>query len=217
MEDCLIIGAGDHARSVINIIELEGRYRIAGLVDDRLAAGDTVFGYAVLGSLDAIAGLGITSGIVCIGDNWTRSVAAARVRALRPDFRLITAIHPGAIINRRAGAIGAGTKIFQGVIIEHGARIGAHCLVNPFSLVGHDSDIGDFVNIHPGVNVCGDVRVGSFTTLAVGVNVINGVSIGEHTVIGAGSTVVKDIGSYTVAFGTPCKPVRERKAGESYL
>ncbi|MGI5839469.1 MAG: acetyltransferase [bacterium] len=217
MEDCLIIGAGDHARSVINIIELEGRYRIAGLVDDHLPVGAAVFGYEVLSRPEAIATLPIAHGIVCIGDNWLRSLLVSRVRELRPDFRFITAIHPGSTINRRVGEIGAGTKIFQGAVIEHAARIGEHCLINPLTLVGHDSDIGNFVNVHPGVNICGDVRIGSFSTLAVGVNVINGVRIGEHTVIGAGSTVVKDIGSYTVAFGTPCKPVRERKAGEAYL
>ena len=36
-----------------------------------------------------------------------------------------------------------------------------------------------------------------------------GVTIGDNSVIGAGSVVTKDIPPNVVAFGTPCKVVRE--------
>ncbi|WP_418235800.1 hypothetical protein [Brachyspira pulli] len=36
-----------------------------------------------------------------------------------------------------------------------------------------------------------------------------GVTIGKNSVIGAGSIVTKDIPSNVVAFGNPCKVVRE--------
>ena len=36
-----------------------------------------------------------------------------------------------------------------------------------------------------------------------------GVTLGNNVVIGAGSVITKDIPSNVVAYGNPCKPVRE--------
>lgn len=41
------------------------------------------------------------------------------------------------------------------------------------------------------------------------VSVMPGVTIGENSVIGAGSVVTKDIPANVVAFGTPCRVIRE--------
>jgi galactoside O-acetyltransferase len=45
--------------------------------------------------------------------------------------------------------------------------------------------------------------------LGAGVTVLPGVTIGENSVVGAGSVVTKDIPANSVAYGTPCKVVRE--------
>ena len=39
--------------------------------------------------------------------------------------------------------------------------------------------------------------------------VLPGVTIGDNAVIGAGSVVVKDIPANYLAFGNPCKPIKE--------
>lgn len=41
--------------------------------------------------------------------------------------------------------------------------------------------------------------------------ILTGVTIGEHSVIGAGSVVTKNIPSYCVAVGNPCKVIKELK------
>ena len=53
------------------------------------------------------------------------------------------------------------------------------------------------------------IRIGNNVWLGAGVIVMPGVTIGDNSVIGAGSVVTKDIPSGVVAFGTPCKVVRE--------
>ena len=45
--------------------------------------------------------------------------------------------------------------------------------------------------------------------IGANVTVLPGVTIGDNAVIGAGSVVTKDIPADTVAFGTPCRVVRE--------
>lgn len=53
------------------------------------------------------------------------------------------------------------------------------------------------------------IHIGKNCWLGAGVIVLPGVTIGDNSVIGAGSIVTKDIPSNVVAYGNPCKVVRE--------
>lgn len=53
------------------------------------------------------------------------------------------------------------------------------------------------------------IHIGKNCWLGAGVIVLPGVNIGDNSVIGAGSIVTKDIPSNVVAYGSPCKVVRE--------
>lgn len=53
------------------------------------------------------------------------------------------------------------------------------------------------------------VHIGKNVWLCAGVTVLPGVSIGDNSVIGAGSVVTKDIPANVVAYGVPCKVIRE--------
>ena len=54
-----------------------------------------------------------------------------------------------------------------------------------------------------------DVTIGNNVWLGGNVVVCPGVTIGDNVVVGAGSVVTKDIPSWTVAAGNPCKVLRE--------
>lgn len=43
----------------------------------------------------------------------------------------------------------------------------------------------------------------------MGAMILPGVTIGDNSVIGAGSVVSKDIPANVIAFGAPCKVIRE--------
>ena len=53
------------------------------------------------------------------------------------------------------------------------------------------------------------IHIGKNCWLGAGVIVLPGVTIGDNSVIGAGSVVTKDIPANVVAFGNPCKVIRE--------
>ena len=53
------------------------------------------------------------------------------------------------------------------------------------------------------------IHIGKNCWLGAGVIVLPGVNIGDNSVIGAGSIVTKDIPSNVVAYGSPCKVIRE--------
>ena len=54
-----------------------------------------------------------------------------------------------------------------------------------------------------------DVHIGDLVWIGAGVVICPGVSIGDNTVIGAGSIVTKDIPAGVVAYGNPCRVIRE--------
>ena len=53
------------------------------------------------------------------------------------------------------------------------------------------------------------VHIGRNCWIGAGVVIVPGVTIGDNVVIGAGSVVTKDIPSGVLAFGNPCRVVRE--------
>ncbi len=53
------------------------------------------------------------------------------------------------------------------------------------------------------------IRIGENCWLGAGVIVMPGVCIGDNSVIGAGSIVTKDIPANVVAYGNPCRVIRE--------
>lgn len=53
------------------------------------------------------------------------------------------------------------------------------------------------------------ITIGNKIWLSANVVVLGGVTIGDNVVIGAGSVVTKDIPSNSLAFGVPCKVIRQ--------
>lgn len=55
------------------------------------------------------------------------------------------------------------------------------------------------------------VTIGNHVWIGGGVVILPGVTIGDNVVIGAGSVVTKDIPSNTIAYGNPCRVIKENK------
>jgi sugar O-acyltransferase (sialic acid O-acetyltransferase NeuD family) len=216
----VVIGASGHAKVVVDIIEKEGRYTIAGLLDSRKEPGTTFTGYPVLGSEDYLREamrLGrAEAGIIAIGDNWVRHQVAHRLAQLAPDFPFVSAIHPSAQIGRNV-SLGDGSVVMPGAVINSDTQVGRFCIVNTNASIDHDCVIGDYAAILPGAVLGGNVRIGAFSVVALGAHIVHGITVGEHTVIGAGATLLSDVGDGAVAWGTPAQVMRSRSPGERYL
>ncbi|WP_210608809.1 acetyltransferase [Priestia flexa] len=218
MDNIVIYGAGGHAKVVADIIEKSKTYKILGFLDDYKEPGTTFYGYKILGRADYISQCteDILGGIVALGDNWLRKQTVEMIKKKKPDFKFVTAIHPFASIGKGV-KISEGSVVMAGVIINSDAIVGEHCIVNTKSSLGHDSILLDYVTIAPNATIAGNAKIGECSTMSISSTIIHGKEIGDHTVVGAGATVVKDIPSYTVAYGTPAKAIRNRKEKDSYL
>jgi sugar O-acyltransferase (sialic acid O-acetyltransferase NeuD family) len=131
------------------------------------------------------------------------------IKSLNPDINKFTnIIHDGLEISKMS-------KIGRGVLINSKVSIAAHTTIGDFVSInrnvsiGHHTIIKDYCSINPGVNIAGNVIIGEGTTIGMGVNVIDGIKIGKYVIIGAGSLVTKDIPDNVVAYGSPCKIIKE--------
>jgi sugar O-acyltransferase (sialic acid O-acetyltransferase NeuD family) len=111
--------------------------------------------------------------------------------------------------------ISVSAQLFEGVFIEPGvvvasfAEIGFGVTLKRSSSVGHHSRIGNFSTINPGVVINGKVEIGFGTTIGSGAIILDHIQVGSNCMIGAGSIVTRDIPDGMVAYGNPCKVIRE--------
>jgi sugar O-acyltransferase (sialic acid O-acetyltransferase NeuD family) len=207
--ELLVLGAGGHAKVVIDIAERSGRWPIAGVLDDAPgAAGKRVMGHRILGDTDWLRTCSNDEMIfvVAIGSNAARE----RLQKLATEAGLTagTLVHPSAVIARSA-VLGPGTVVMAGVIVNPDARVGGGVILNTASVVEHDCVIGDFCHVGPGVSLCGGVSVGARSLIGVGACVKPGVCIGVDCVIGAGAAVVNRVPDGSCVVGVPARPIKK--------
>lgn len=149
-----------------------------------------------------------SSGIFAIG-----TTQAKNRKKVREVFNQITDEQFVKLISSRSD-ISSTVKLGNGIAINSMSCVASHTIIDDFSFInrgcsiGHHTVIEKYVTLNPAVNIAGNVRIGEGTTIGMGSNVIDQVKIGKNTIIGAGSVVTKDIPDNVIAYGSPCKIIR---------
>lgn len=190
----IVVGAGGHARSCIDVIESDGTRSIGGLVGKNDEVGTAIFGYQVLGTEADLGRLRPAHGAALVGVGHIKT-AAPRERLfsllLEQGFVLPVIISPRAYVSPRA-RIGDGTIVMHGAVVNAGARIGRNCIVNSQALIEHDVEIEDHCHVSTGARVNGGVSVGSGTFIGSGSTILQGIRIGARCVVAMGATPRRD-------------------------
>lgn len=203
-----VFGASGHAKVVIDIIERQGVYDVAFLVDDDPALKETdVYGYRVIGGKAELLAQRekVAGGIVAIGSNKVRLKVAAWLA--ENGMRLMSAVHPSAQVARGV-ILGDGNVVMAGVVINSDTIVGNNVIVNTRASIDHDCIIGDGVHIAPGATLCGTVTVGEGSFVCAGATVIPNLTVGARTIVGAGSTVIANVPDCATVVGSPAKVVK---------
>lgn len=202
-EKIFVFGASGHAKVVIDIIEKQGLFVVACLVDDALGlAGKEVYGYPVIGGREEILAANIKKGIVAIGNNGARCAVADWL--ISKGINLVSVAHPSAQIARGV-SLGGGTVIMAGAVVNSDTIIGRNVIINTKAGIDHDCVVGDGVHIAPGATLCGTVRVGNGAFIGAGAIIAPNISVGNDSTVGAGATVLHNISSNVTAVGTPAR------------
>lgn len=125
---------------------------------------------------------------------------------------LTTLVHPGVYLDEN-DHVGEGSVITEGNIFGGSITLGRSVYVSLACVIGHDAKLDDFVTLSHDVNISGSVHVGEGTYIGTGTVIRDEVKVGKNCIIGMGSLVTKDIPDGVVAYGAPCRVVRENTDG----
>jgi sugar O-acyltransferase (sialic acid O-acetyltransferase NeuD family) len=207
------LGAGGHAKVVLEALAAMGGHGFVGLLDPRRELwGTRVGGVEVLGGDDLLGRQyddGVRHAFIGVGgtgDTRPRRRLYELVRA--HGLEIVSAVHPTATVSPSA-RVGAGATILAASVVGAEATLGDDVIVNSGAIVEHDCRIGDHVHLATGALLASGVQVGDGAHVGAGATVIQGVTIGEGSLVGAGATVVRDVPAATVVVGVPARTLRK--------
>jgi acetyltransferase EpsM len=207
--ELVLIGGGEHATVVLDAANTGDEWLVVGFVDPEARPELEAQGPAWLGDDDAAApglrGRHCMLAVGAIADAQRRIALAQRYDAESVVWASV--VHPRATVARDV-AIGPGTAILAGSVINPGAHIGAHCIVHTGAIIEHDVYLDAFVQIGPGAVVGGGTTIGRGAYVGLGARLRDHVRIGPGAVIGMGAVVVGDIADEVVVVGVPARPIR---------
>ena len=201
--DIIVIGAGGHAKVVLNAL-LNNGFRVRGLVDhDVTLHGQSVLGCPILGDDSVLEACDprqtvLANGIGMPRDSRLRRTIFERLR--QHGFSFPVLVDASAILGDEV-TLGEGAQILAGAVIQPGTAIGDNTIINSRATVDHDCVIGAHAHIAPGATLCGGVILGEGCLVGAGAILLPGIRIGDATIIGAGCTVRHPIASNTIFLG----------------
>ncbi len=209
-EKLILVGGGGHCQAAIEVIEAEGKFKIAGIVDQKERLNQKVLGYTIFASDEDLAKLAeeyqyflITLGQIKSADKRKEKFQFLQAKGVQ----FPTILSPYAVISKHA-KIGEGTIVLHQASINAGAKIGQNCIINTGACIEHDCSLGNHchVSTHSVINgeciIEDQVFIGSNSVLA------NDITVAKNTVIGAGSVVLKSLSEAGVYVGNPVRRLK---------
>ena len=191
MKEIILIGGGGHCKSVIDVIEQEDKFKIAGIIDNPELLNTEILGYPVIGNDDDLATLAKRYKYALITVGQIKS-SLLRVRlfnlATKAGFTLASIISPNAYVSKYA-SIGNGVVIMHHAIVNASVSIGDNCIINSKVLIEHDCQISKHCHISTNATINGGVIVQSGCFIGSGVITKESITIGKNSFIKAGSLV----------------------------
>ncbi|MBL6841447.1 MAG: acetyltransferase [Pelagibacterales bacterium] len=192
MKNIILIGGGGHCKSVIDVIEQEKKYKIAGIVDKPKYLGNTVLAYNVIGNdsdLDLLAKK-FKYAIITIGHIKSPYLRIKLFKlAKKAGFTLPSIFSPNSYVSKHS-KIGNGTIIMHHAIVNANTYIGENCIINSKALIEHDCSILNHCHISTNTTINGGVKIGSECFIGSNVTTKENIKIKKKRFIKAG-TILK--------------------------
>jgi sugar O-acyltransferase (sialic acid O-acetyltransferase NeuD family) len=218
-KDLVVIGGGGHARAVIQAAQTQpDEWNVVGFVDPNAGEAEAVtLGVRHLGEDEVrtasdpafrhcwfVLGLGSTF------EARARREVVKRMK-LAPE-RWGTVTHARAWVAPTA-TLGPGTVVLAGAVVNAGAKVGLHGIVNTSAVVEYDVTLGEYVHAAPATVVAARTKIGSGSYLGIGCRIRERLTLGEDVKVGMGAVVLRSVPAGRVVIGVPAKdmaPADER-------
>lgn len=191
----ILIGGGGHCKSCIDVIELEGKYQIAGIVDAKEKQGQTILGYPVIGTDDDLPRLisQYKNALITVGQIKSANIRIKLYQYLKElKAELPVIISPLAYVSKHA-QVQQGTIIMHHAIINAEANVSVNNIINSKALIEHEASIGNHCHISTGATINGQVKIGNEAFIGSGATLANNIHLTDKVIVPAGATVFKNI------------------------
>lgn len=193
MKKLILIGAGGHAKSCLDVVLLTKKFEVMGYIDKDKK--DYLPNYKHLGDEKSLqklknksVNLHISLGFITSPDK--RINLFKSLKKLKFSFPVI--ISPKSHVSKKS-------KILEGTIVHHFAvvnnevNIGYNCIINTSAIIEHGVKIGNNCHISTRAVVNGEAEINDNTFIGSGAVIKEGVKIGKNCVVGMGKLVKKNL------------------------
>jgi len=209
LKDLIIVGAGNAAREVLQIVKDINRERLTrnlkgfiadtGLDMNTLTKGD----FNILCTIEEWCPKPNEEYTCAIADPFGRQLVVEKL--LNRGAKFVNIVHPTARLNDYC-------ELGEGIVMYPYSSVGSNaCLGNYVFLqsttVAHDVSVGDFTTISSLCGILGRVKLGKRVFVGNHATIVPKVSIGDDAYIGAGSVVIRNVKAGTKVFGNPARRV----------
>jgi sugar O-acyltransferase (sialic acid O-acetyltransferase NeuD family) len=189
MQKLILIGGGGHCKSCIDIIELENKYKIIGIIDVKEKIGQNILGYQVIDCDENLSKYISDDTYFLITIGQINSAKARidlfnKIKSLGGKFA--TVISPRAYLAKGA-TIGEGSIVMHDALINTEASIGKNCIINTKSLIEHECIVENNCHIAIGAVLAGQVQIGANSFVGANSTIVQNTKVPPETFIKASS------------------------------
>lgn len=194
MKKIVLIGAGGHAKSCVDIIESSKQYKIHYLFEKKLGNQLPKYQKIIYNKKNLIeVRKKIQFAFISFGQiikKFDRQKAYDELKKLGFKFPVIKS--KTALVSKTANILD-GSIIMHRSIVNSDVKIGYNNIVNTGSIIEHDVSIGNHNHIAPGAIINGGVKIGNNCFIGSGSIIRQGMIIKNNSFIQAGKVILKNI------------------------
>ncbi len=161
MKNIILIGAGGHAASCLDVIQQEKKFKVIGFLDNKKKIGSSFMGIKIIGrDKDLLKLKKLTKyAFITVGQIGISHVRKKiYLKLIELGFNIPKIISPYSYVSKNA-TVGKGSIIHHGAIINSLANIGNNCIINSKSLIEHGVSVGDHTHVSTGCIINGDTII----------------------------------------------------------
>ena len=199
-QEIILLGAGGHCKSCIEVILGISQYSILGIIDKDGSSTKHILGHDVIGTdkdLESLL-LHCSDALVTVGQIKSPEIRISlfeKAKSYGFNFPVIRSQY--SYISNSA-QIGEGTILLHHALINTSVNIDANCIINTKALIEHDARIGSHCHVSTGAIINGGVIVEDRCFIGSGAIIHEGITVGADSIISAGQVIRDDVPSNSV-------------------
>ena len=199
MKKLIIIGAGGHSKTCLEVVQSSKIYKVIGFIDNKTKFDDFFKKFKIFNENKLNIALKITKNVhIGIGQIKSPKLRVNLFKKYKKKgFKFPVIIHSSAYISKYS-LVNEGTLVGIDSVVNANCKIGYNTIINNKSLIEHDTKIGNNCHISTGVIVNGNCTIGDNTFIGSGSIIFNNISIGKNCVIGCGKIIKKNLKASTL-------------------